>query len=107
MKHCGFHVDPEQSLADCFPEVLVTKVVADVLELLRQRHPGVSIEAWHDEERDGLWQFTVEGWCRVEIRGDRLLLSEPLRTDPEGDDLPAITEWIPIGSLKELGERLP
>jgi hypothetical protein len=102
-----FHVPGEASWSVAIPESLATPTVEAALEFLQRWFPGAHIDGWWDDHGGGCWQMTVEGFCQVVLRGDRVFLSGPLLDAGEDDDLPARSpEMMGFNSVAELEQHI-
>jgi hypothetical protein len=102
-----FHVPGEETWSGAIPSSLTSPTVESVLEFLQRWFPGARIDGWRDDHAGGCWQMTVEGFCQVVVRGERVYLSGPLADAGEEDDLPVRSpELMGFDSVGELEQYL-
>jgi hypothetical protein len=97
----------EESPSEAIGPSLTNLTERVVLEILHRSFPGARIDGWYDNHAGGCWQLTVEGYCQVVIRGDRLYLSGPVVDAGEDDDLPVPGREVRVfNSTEDLARHL-
>jgi hypothetical protein len=102
-----FHAAEGQDWSAGIPPTFTTPTVQAAVALLQRWFPEATLDGWWDDRAGGAWHLTVEGFCQVVVRGDRVWLNGPLVDAGEEDDLPERSrEMLEFGSVEELEKSI-